>query len=87
MKLEFVESLVKGKKGLWNFVFPKKVLGRKTTLAGIGESALKIKLETSKAYPHLDVSAFLNWEHYEDFTAEEKELVQALLNELDSSSS
>lgn len=82
MSTKLINSLVKEKKQLWNFVFPSKVLGRKTTLGGVGEQALKIKLSTTKTYPHLDISGFLNWEHYDEFTKEELALVDALLNEL-----
>lgn len=79
--------LVKGKSKLWDFVFPQKVLNRKTTLGGLGEKAVTIKLDSSKAYPHLDIKAFLMWADYDKWTDEEKELVNVLLKELDSSSS
>lgn len=78
-------SLVNGKKQLWNFVFPKKICGRTASLAGLGDSALKIKLDSPKSYPHLDISGFISWDNYNDFTKEEKALVQALLDELSSS--
>ena len=84
---EFVSRLVKGKKSLWNFSFSSKVCGRKATLGGIGSKALTLKLGASAKYPHLDIKGFLNWEDYDDWTPEEKALVQALLDELDSSSS
>ena len=87
MSLDFIQSLVKGKKSLWNFKFDSKVCGRATTLGGIGPKALTIKLQSSKTYPHLDIKGFLNWETYDSWTPEEKALVQALLNELDSKSS
>ena len=70
------------KKTLWNTEFEKKVLGRKTKLGGIGPKALTIKLETSKAFEHLDIKCFLNWEFFEEFTKEEKALVEFLLNQL-----
>lgn len=70
------------KKALWNAEFDKKVLGRKTTLGGIGPKALTIKLETSKTFEHLDIKCFLNWEHFDEFTTEEKALVEFLLNQL-----
>ena len=85
--MSFKTRLVKGKKSLWNFVFPMKVLGRKTQLGGLGDKAITLKLQPSKAYKHLDIKCFLNWEDYDDWTEEEKELVQVLLKELDSSSS
>ena len=87
MSLDFVQSLVKGKKGLWDFAFPKKVVGRKATLGGIGDKALTLKLQTSKDYPNLDIKCFLNWDKYEQFTEAEKALVQVLLDELESKSS
>ena len=84
---EFVSSLVKGKKSLWNFSFSSKVCGRPAQLGGIGEKALTLKLGASAKYPHLDIKGFLNWDTYDDWTPEEKALAQALLEELDSSSS
>ena len=87
MSYNFVSSLVKEKKSLWNFKFPSKVCGRKATLGGIGPKALTIKLETAKDYPHLDIKCFLSWEHFDNFTEKEKALVQVLLNELESNSS
>lgn len=84
---EIKSRLVKGKKTLWNFVFPQKVLGRRTSLGGLGDKAVTIKLQPSKAYQHLDIKCFLMWEDYDSWTKEEKELVNALLEELDSSSS
>lgn len=70
------------KKTLWDFEFPKKVLGRKTKLGGIGPKALTIKLESSKAFEHLDIKCFLNWDKFDEFTPEEKALVESLLNQL-----
>ncbi len=70
------------KKTLWNFEFPKKVCGRKASLRGLGNQAIAIKLESSKAFPHLDIKGFLNYESYDEWTQEEKELVDILLNQL-----
>lgn len=70
------------KKALWNFEFPGKVCGRKATLRGLGNQAIAIKLETTKTYPHLDIKAFLNYESFDEWTKEEKELVESLLNQL-----
>lgn len=80
-------QLIKGKKQLWDFKFPQKVINRPSMLGGIGDKALTIKLESSKKYPHLDIKAFLMWEEYNEWTEEEKKLVQVLLEELESSSS
>lgn len=83
-KKNAIEKLTnkENKKSLWNFVFPKKVLGRKTYLGGLGPKAVTIKLEPSKAYEHLDIKAFLNWDSFEEWTPEEKALVESLLNQL-----
>ena len=80
---KIVNSLVKGKKDLWNYKFQNKVAGRKAQLGGIGDRSLKISLETSKDYPNLDINGFLNWKDYNKFTDKEKALVQALLDELE----
>ena len=80
MKYDFVESLVKGKKSIFNH---KVKVGRRAfTLGGVGNSALKVKLNPPKDFPHLDVSGFLNWDKYEEFTPQEKALVQAFVDEL-----
>lgn len=79
-----VKSLVKGKKSLWNFVFPKKICGRTASLAGLGESALKVKLEAPKSYPHMDITGFISWDKYDEFTKEELALVKALQDQLSS---
>lgn len=85
MNLESIKSsLVKGKKVLWDFSFPMKVVGRQATLGGLGEKAITLKLQTSQNYPHLDIKCFLNWEHFDDFTKEEKALIDILLKELNS---
>ena len=83
-KKEIIKKLTnkENKKSLWDFEFPKKVLGRKTTLGGLGGQAIAIKLEPSKAYEHLDIKCFLNWDSFEEWTPEEKELVESLLNQL-----
>lgn len=79
--------LIKNKKRVWNFSFPNKVCGRPTQLGGLGDKAITLKLQPSKSYPHLAIKAFLDWESYDEWTEEEKALVEALLNELGSPSS
>lgn len=83
-KKEIIKKLTnkENKKQLWDFAFPKKVCGRKATLRGLGAQAIAIKLETTKKYPHLDIKCFLNYETIEEWTDEEKELVEVLLNQL-----
>lgn len=70
------------KKTLWNFSFPNKICGRKATLRGLGTQAIAIKLESTQKYPHLDIKCFLNYDSFEDWTDEEKKLVEVLLNHL-----
>lgn len=83
-KEKIIKDLTKkeNKKALWDFQFPQKVCGRKATLRGLGSQAIAIKLETSKKFPHLDIKCFLNYETFDDWTPEEKELVESLLNQL-----
>ena len=83
-KKKIIEDLTKkeNKKTLWDFQFPQKVCGRKATLRGLGSQAIAIKLETSKKFPHLDIKCFLNYETFDDWTPEEKKLVESLLNQL-----
>lgn len=83
-KEEIINKLTdrRNKKALWNFEFPNKVCGRKASLRGLGSQAVAIKLETSKAFPHLDIKCFLNYESFEEWTDEEKELVESLLSQL-----
>lgn len=84
MNKENIKKLCKkeNKKALWNFEFPHKVCGRKASLRGLGSQAIAIKLETSKTFPHLDIKGFLNYESYDEWTQEEKQLVDILLNQL-----
>ena len=77
-----IQSLVKGKKSLWNHQFDSKVCGRNAQLGGIGEHALTLRLEPSKKYPNLDIKAFLNWSTYNKWTDEEKQLAQELCDKL-----
>lgn len=83
-KEQIIEKLTnkENKKALWDFAFPNKVCGRKATLRGLGGQAIAIKLESSKKYPHLDIKCFLNYNTIEDWTEEEKQLVEVLLNQL-----
>lgn len=77
---EIISCLVKGKKSIFNAVV--KVSGRNFQLAGVGNSALKVKINSPKGFPHLELSGFLNWDNYDQFTEQEKALVQAFIDEL-----
>ena len=72
----------KNRKALWNTKFTNKVAGRPAKLGGLGGSALKVRLETSKDYPNLDINAFLNWKDWHKYTNKEKQLIEDLLNQL-----
>lgn len=81
MKIKnIIQSLVKGKKSIFNCEV--KVANRKFQLGGVGSKALKVKLNSPKGFPHLDISGFLNWDKYDEFTEQEKALVQAFIDEL-----
>lgn len=77
---EIISCLVKGKKSIFNCEV--KVSGRKFQLAGVGKQALKVRLNSPKSFPHLEVSGFINWDKYNEFTPQEKALVQAFIDEL-----
>lgn len=77
---EIISCLVKGKKSIFNCTV--KVSGRNFTLGGVGSQALKVKLNAPKGFPHLDISGFLSWDKYDEFTEQEKALVQAFIDEL-----
>ena len=83
-KEQIINSLTKkeNKKALWDFQFPQKVCGRKASLRGLGSQAIAIRLESSKKFPHLDIKGFLNYESFDEWTDEEKALVDTLLNQL-----
>lgn len=80
MVKQIISSLVKGKKSIFNCEV--KVGRRVFRLGGVGESALKVKLNAPSGFPHLDVNGFLNWDKYDEFTENEKALVQAFVDEL-----
>ena len=83
-KEQIIKNLTdkQNKKALWDFQFPQKVCGRKASLRGLGNQAIAIRLESSKKFPHLDIKGFLNYESFEEWTDEEKALVDTLLNQL-----
>ena len=76
-----VKSLVKGKKSI--FDSQVKVANRKFQLGGVGNNALKVKMNPPKGFPHLDVSGFLNWDKFDEFTPQEKELIKSFYDKLE----
>lgn len=67
---------------LWNTKFTNKVAGRPAELGGLGGHSLKMRLQTSKDYPHVDICAYLNWSDWDKYTQKEKQLIEDLLNQL-----
>ena len=72
----------KNRKTLWNTKFRNKVAGRPAELGGLGNSSLKMRLQTSKDYPNVDICAYLNWRDWNKYTKKEKQLIEDLLNQL-----
>lgn len=83
-KKEAIDKLTNktNKKQLWNCEFPQKVAGHTATLGGLGTSAVTLKLSSNKSFPHLDIKCFLNWDSFDEWTTQERELVEFLLNQL-----
>ena len=82
-KNSVVSALISQKRKIFNSSV--KVGNRVFKLGGLGSSALKVKLNSPKGYPHLDLQGFLSWDKWDEFTPQEKELVKAFyhLTELD----
>lgn len=80
-KNKIVSALISQKNKIFNSTV--KVSNRKFKLNGLGASALKVKLNSPQGFPHLDVIGFINWDKWNEFTPQEKELVQAFYSQLD----
>ena len=76
------KELISRKKEIFNAQV--KVSGRIFTLGGLGESALKVKLNSPKGFPHMDTNAFINWKHEKEFTESEIALIKAFYEKLPS---
>lgn len=79
-KNKIVSALIAGKKSIFNCRI--KTGNRVFQLGGVGASALKVRLNPIKGYPHLEISGFINWEHWDEFTPQEKELVKAFYSQI-----
>ena len=73
----FVRTLLDGKKNLYNLKFT--VAGVSYQMAGIGETALKLKIPSPT--PRQDSFSFINWE---EMGPEETDIVEFLLDYLSS---
>ena len=81
MKNKVISDLISRKKSIFNCRI--KVGSRKFQLAGVGSSSIKVKPTRLKNYPHLEIVGFLSWKDWDNFTKEEKALVEAFYNSLD----
>lgn len=79
-KNNIISGLIRGKKSIFNCKV--KVSRRIFQLGGVGSKALKVRVNPPKNFPHLELSGFLDWDKWEEFTEQEKELVRAFYNEL-----
>lgn len=80
MKNKIVSALIAQKKKIFNLTV--KVGTRKFQLAGVGAQTLKIRPTRLPKYPHLELVGFLSWKDWEQFTTEEKKLVEAFYGSL-----
>lgn len=79
-KNKIVSALIARKSKIFNSTV--KVGNRKFKLNGLGTSALKVKLNSPSGFPHLDVVGFINWDKWNEFTPQEKELIQAFYSQI-----
>lgn len=79
-KNKIVSALISQKNKIFNSTV--KVANRKFKLNGLGSSALKVKLNSPSGFPHLDVVGFINWDKWDEFTPQEKELVEAFYSQI-----
>lgn len=75
MKNKIISQLIAGKRRIFNLTV--KVGTRKFQLAGVGAQTLKVRPTRLPKYPHLELVGFLSWSDWENFTPEEKKLVEA----------
>ena len=79
-KNKTISKLISKKNTIFNLRV--KVGNRKFKLNGIGSKNLKVKPTRLPKYPHLDLVGFLPWEEWDNFTKEERELVEAFYKSL-----
>ena len=79
-KNAIVSALISQKSKIFNLRV--KVGTRKFRLNGIGAENLKVKPTRLPQYPHLDLVGFLPWDEWDNFTKEERELVEAFYKSL-----
>ena len=80
MKNPIISTLIKQKKKIFNITV--KVGTRKFQLAGVGSKSLKVRPTRLQKYPHLELVGFLDWSEWDNFTPDEKKLVEAFYGSL-----
>lgn len=80
MKNKVISALMSKKNSIFNLRV--KVGNRKFQLNGVGTKNLKVKPTKLPNYPHLDLVGFLPWAEWDNFTPQEKELVEAFYKSL-----
>lgn len=80
IKNKIISALIARKNRIFNLRV--KVGSRKFQLAGVGAKTLKVKPTRLPGYPHLELVGFLEWKEWNNFTPEEKKLVEAFYKSL-----
>lgn len=80
MKNKIVSALIAQKSKIYNLTV--KVGTRKFQLAGVGGKTLKVRPTRLPKYPHLELVGFLEWAEWDNFTQDEKKLVEAFYGSL-----
>ena len=79
-KNTIVSALIAGKKSIFNLRI--KNGNRKFQLAGVGAKSLKVRPTRLPDYPHLELVGFLSWNEWDEFTPQEKKLVEAFYSQI-----
>ena len=67
-----------------NSIFNCKVKSNRRIfqLAGVGSENLKVRPNRMANYPHLELVGFLPWDKWDEFSDEEKALVEAFYKQI-----
>ena len=80
MRHKIVSALIAQKSKIFNCTV--KVGTRKFQLAGVGSKTLKVRPTRLPKYPHLELVGFLEWKEWDNFTPEERKMVEAFYGSL-----
>lgn len=78
---KIVSALISKKNKIFNSSV--KIGNRVFKLNGLGASAIKLKLNSPKGYPHMDLIGFISWKEWDNFTPQEKELIKAFYSQVE----